>query len=154
MTIKCRHTTSSDGIEIKPCLACQPTPEEKCEHLWVRVCGDFSWYDECSKCKDVKARPTPVYIKDSPSPEESCEHEWECLTLIPPVYKCSKCGFVPHPTIPRPSPEARVDWEDRARKLYNKIHQHIDNTDELSEDTIPIIAKALSNAFEKGREAR
>ena len=50
--------------------------------------------------------------------------------------------------------EARVDWEERARKLYNKIYSHIDNTDELSEDTIPIIAKALSAAFEKGREER
>ena len=56
---------------------------------------------------------------------------------------------------PNPSPEARVDWEKEANKLIDDELYHV--TIDGSKRRLHLterIAKALSAAFEKGREAR
>jgi len=96
-----------------------------------------------------KRPPTPLRRKESvmtnklrdekPTPEEKCEHIktpygfLKCQNL-----KCEGCF-----PVSSPSPEARVDWEAEAWRL-SCGHDWM----------VPAIAKALSAAFEKGREAR
>ena len=55
---------------------------------------------------------------------------------------------------PSPSPEARVDWEKEARETCSKTGGHTDMGDGKPCVSCVAIAKALSAAFEKGREAR
>jgi hypothetical protein len=52
---------------------------------------------------------------------------------------------------PSPSPEARVDWAEQAKDLTNKFDVFNPTEYWAMQDAI---AKALSAAFEKGREAR
>ena len=50
-------------------------------------------------------------------------------------------------------PEARVDWEKEARELLDALIW--ENQDNLEwDESAKVVAKALSAAFEKGREAR
>ena len=123
----------------------KPTPEEKCLHEWVSVSkGDFS-YEECVKCGKV------VDVC-SPSPEARCEHEWGVGYSNS---SCTKCG------VKWPGSEARVDWKKEAREIVYKQDVYLGGLadlhlefGEMLEEMVFGIAKALSAAFEKGREAR
>jgi hypothetical protein len=106
---------------------------------------------------------------EKPTPEEKCKH---CKCRLEHGLKCHQCGEKPSP-----SPEARVDWEKEAREIVEKLKKKLHEKDSECESnkdeywgclscafdgefnygveaTIPLIAKALSAAFEKGREAR
>jgi len=80
-----------------------------------------------------------------PTPEEKCEHVWatQPTTKVPYCLYCGKDSS--------PSPEARVDWEKEAREI---LLSHYLETAYEKEIVLKKIAKALSAAFEKGREAR
>jgi hypothetical protein len=124
----------------------KPTPEEKCPD-----CDGNGWYFEgseeqpaqvqCRNCNAtgwVKKPSTKEYVHD--------------------------LMFKKLPIKPSPSPEARVDWEGEAAELIN-ILPHIDccggdmcdedfSMKEREQQAVEMIAKALSNAFEKGRKHR
>jgi hypothetical protein len=167
-TPKCRHTTSSDGIEIKPCIACQPTPEEKCSQLiyepWVMgmnkermTLGCFTTLEKAeeilndcirenfttSNLCDSGVSRKMLYL-DSPSPEARCDVHTE------QTQGCQRCF--------PPSPEARVDWEKDAQNMilmwFNYLQigngQNYHYFGKLKEE----LSDALQAAFEKGREAR
>ena len=103
--------------------------------------------------KPVVSRKDGLVMK--PTHEEKCEHQWTVFRNAP---FCSKC----HSTN-QSSPEARVDWEKEAREIASNvmpdrwIHMVKDEPVDLFEirkSYAISIAKALSAAFEKGREER
>jgi hypothetical protein len=78
--------------------------------------------------------------------EEKCKHP-EGYTTMGTTTGRMYCAYCREPE-PSPSPEARVDWKKEARRIYPMLQ-----TDSVKDD-IEQLAKALSAAFEKGREAR
>ena len=141
----------------------KPTP---CEHEWVSKNGHVY----CSKCHF-----------EEPTPEEKCSHEWNFKPAE--IITCKKCGDYMQPEEWRKTkgcmcgsgyasdcnvhnpPEARVDWEKEAELAAREIYPECgcqpqayqggcDDCVKRSKDFVPAIAKALSAAFEKGREAR
>ncbi len=147
----------------------KPTPEEKCH------CSDCKPFCQCNECYPDLS---------SPSPQARCKHQWAetpyghlCSKCAMP-YGCKKhllenpspspeameplkpeyakilndhfWEIVDMPNL-KPSPEARVDWENKAREIVKIVH---DYPREYEDEALKRIAKALSAAFEKGREAR
>jgi hypothetical protein len=114
----------------------KPTPEEKCSHDWKWATDDYI----CRKCNTWRKAMMP-----SPSPEARCDVHAE------QTQGCQRCF--------PPSPEARVDWEKEADDI---IEGFMADGGEVDGDWVKSsgsslykrIAKALSAAFEKGREAR
>jgi hypothetical protein len=91
----------------------------------------------------------------NPTPEEKCE-DTRCKKCKKGGWSISYCESMHQRS---PSPEARVDWE----KSYDIICVHLNNmvADTGIQDKggylrawAMNLAKALSAAFEKGREAR
>ncbi len=84
-----------------------------------------------------------------PTPEEKCDVESEGFAMAP---KSRKDVLI----VPSPSPEARVDWETQAREICDKISSDMGfiSGEFIASKIQDDIAKALSAAFEKGREAR
>ena len=121
----------------------KPTPEEKCD--WCGYLGMVKQGEQCQKCR-----------KPSPSPEAKREcYDPDMKTWGKHKYDkdgfCIFCGNT--------SPEARVDWEEEAREIVegNAIKNFGSSwfiNREGMNCCIADFAKALSAAFEKGREAR
>lgn len=145
------------------CRVKKQTPEEKCKHQWF-----WHWdenYASCMKCgvreksegvvsggrspackagveADSRGGSIPS-TPNSPSPEARCEHNWGSWAGEKFEHnKCCLCGAYKVP------PEARVDWEKEAREILGVWIAP------FNPETVNRVAKALSAAFEKGREAR
>jgi hypothetical protein len=105
-------------------------------------------------------------------PEEKCErlgpHEWRWSAE---GTDCRRCGVWKHELKSSPSPEARVDWKLKARESLQPLMQEAfkkyiiffgqepHGTNEQIGALLELgvfrgFAEALSEAFEKGREAR
>jgi hypothetical protein len=158
----------------------KPTPEEKCEcqmdgdickmhqENLVNAIKDGTW---CVKhdCywKDCVCIKLPSQNKPSPSPEARCEHNWGSWAGEKFEHnKCCLCGAYKVP------PDARVDWEKEAMGLVSHFYCDDDHyyscgmVPECANDIskgqctcgydyqVKRISKALSAAFEKGREKK
>ena len=173
----CEHewVTECSKTFCSRCYVDKPTPEEKCSHEWDDLapqdgeirqcvkCGQFECLEHeyirrvgnssvdanyCLKC-GADRWPTD---KPSPSPEASVEKLDR---------KSWAVGFYDGKAeAERLSAEARVDWEKEARAVWYRVSfckdpecftqaPCVDCESQISE-----ITKALSAAFEKGREAR
>ncbi len=150
-----------------------PTPDGKCSHEFIK---DNRIESVCKKCSlrvnrsDALDPYKPIMNQPMsyPSLEARCEHDWKEVhddINGQGVYGeyCERCndwkdvkdhiGEVNAMVCPH---EARVDWEKEAREIVNQFGYRSDS--EMSLADIQWlgreIAKALSAAFEKGREAR
>ena len=132
--------------DIRECGCKKPTP---CSHEWQIQHDEVKSYWQCVHCL---LRKTSVKL----TPEEKCEHK-----RITTFVHCADCNHYVDPSVveehpkPSPSPEARVDWEKEANKMIDDELYHV--TIDGSKRRLHLterIAKALSAAFEKGREAR
>ena len=116
-----------------------PTPEEKCEDTRCKKCKKGGW--SISHCE--------YHHQRSPSPEarKNCHI---CRMPEPHHDEFCSAGFCIHKV-----PEARVDWEKQSEDIF--YHPHfaiIMGSPEWCDYIVKKYAKALSAAFEKGREAR
>jgi hypothetical protein len=102
----------------------KPTPEEKCPGCGLSDC--VHWEIEKSEKMNKPSHSPEAKKRDIPLDE---------------IQGCLK-GKIP-------APEARVDWEKEAREIVEKYKGSW-----FPHEMQELIAKALSNAFEKGREAR
>ena len=142
-THKCHHTTSSDGIEIKPCLACQTTPKEKC----LPFC-------QCNKCCGDLSSPSP---------------EAHCLKCRASTFE-GKCDCECHSPEARVDWEKiyepwiiglnKATLELGCFRTYAEAQDRLDNFIMNNMTTATLCSSGITEkilykaAFEKGREAR
>jgi hypothetical protein len=128
----------------------KPTPEEKCKHGTYFDCLCKDCQEEarnippssvtCDQCGHIMNEPERGY----------CDGDTWHLKKPSPKEYVHDLMFQKLPIDSSPSPEARVDWEKVARELVDEYM-----SEDLHEDDLVWgITKALSAAFEKGREAR
>ena len=86
-----------------------------------------------------------------PTPEEKCDCDCNENMKIKDGWIRVKLDTSKTAYGKTPSPEARVDWAEQAKDLTNKFDVFNPTEYWAMQDAI---AKALSAAFEKGREAR
>ncbi len=84
-----------------------------------------------------------------PTHEEKCQHKDISESYLNGVLMQKNCVDCGKDLRPSPSPEARVDWEQRAEELLENIMNF-----PLSYGLKEFVAGELKAAFEKGREAR
>ena len=89
----------------------------------------------------------------TPTPEEKCEHDWNLVEYRSGIYReCSKC--CKEELMNSPSPEARVDWELKVRKILSRFLKRASDPSYDEKHQFDVAIRDLSAAFEKGREAR
>ena len=122
----------------------KPTP---CEHEWQ----DEKYYPDCPSCKKCGQ------VVSKPTPEEKCMSREVCKHQRLVGDYCQACDRESYKS--SPSPEARVDWEREADDIIEGFMADGGEVDgrwikSSGSSLYERIAKALSAAFEKGREAR
>jgi hypothetical protein len=118
----------------------KPTPEEK---IYCTFCHTFHDTSE--------GHSKSIHQLGSGTPEEKCCDLGKEIKTVNDLHALGAYlgGMRTH----SPSPEARVDWDEKARAM---LALYLDRAIlcNIRESLRDDIAKALSAAFEKGREAR
>jgi len=140
------------NFELKKCSKCgvfepddEPTPEEKCKkHQWF-----FHWDEGYASCINCGIKEHEETDRERYRSQVEGHEKQECEDPNQPVM---------NQPMSSPSPEARVDWEKEADRIvaggWTDAGDYGDITDENWTCLKLDITKALSAAFEKGRETR
>jgi hypothetical protein len=132
-----------------------PSPEAGCKHPeGYTAMGTTTGRMYCAYCREPE-----------PTNDEKCRHErcvkgWHKWYSAVPYWYCEYCDskLRQEPKPDSPSPEARVDWENKARDIAiwqtGGISGFADDREIVLDAWTVQIADALQAAFEKGREAR
>jgi hypothetical protein len=142
----CEHEWYQDrrpnGDYISVCRYCRaekPTPEEKWCEVCDCKCGLEHWSHDVELIRNLRHQNKKL--------REQMQNNNGVMDLSFEAWKQPKSS---------PSPEARVDWEGEAREIV--LNYQCDGgeigRDNHGSELEERIAKALSEAFEKGREAR